>query len=301
MLAACRDHAPDSRYWAADLGDLERAEQVVHEAWDAFGAVDCLVNNAGIPKRTPVPRLTPSDVAHVMDVNFHAPVRMTLALLPHWLERGAGCVVNVSSLGGRLPIAHEAAYCASKFALCGWSEAMAVDLHGTGVEVKLMLPGPIDTEIWDQPDNDAAAFSGPFVPAVDCAAAIMTGMEGEGFEYYVPAEFPGRPRHAARNGREQDGRHRRVRHDDGNVRPIQSRWNCVNPEVSGLRLEFDRIDSAVGEALVRAVLAEYVVRYRGTDADAPSPAEFTAADGGAFVIAYVDGVARRLRWPPVPC
>ena len=191
VLAACRDRAPDSPSWAVDLGDLERAEQVAREAWDTFGAVDCLVNNAGIPKRTPVPRLTPSDIAHVMDVNFHAPVRMTLAILPRWLERGAGSVVNVSSLGGRLPIAHEAAYCASKFALCGWSEAMAVDLHGTGVEVKLMLPGPIDTEIWDQPDNDPAAFAGPFVPAVDCAAAILAGMEGEGFEYYVPAEFPG--------------------------------------------------------------------------------------------------------------
>jgi short-subunit dehydrogenase len=191
VLAACRDRAPDSRYWAVDLGNLEHAEQVAREAWDTFGAIDCLVNNAGIPKRTPVPRLTPSDIAHVMDVNFHAPVRMTLALLPHWLERGAGCVVNVSSLGGRLPIAHEAAYCASKFALCGWSEAMAVDLHGTGVEVKLMLPGPIDTEIWDQPDNDPAPFTGPFVPAVDCAASILAGMESEGFEYYVPAEFPG--------------------------------------------------------------------------------------------------------------
>jgi short-subunit dehydrogenase len=191
VLEACSRHSPASRYWAADLADLERAERVMHEAWDAFGTVDCLVNNAGIPKRTPVARLTPSDVAHVMDVNFHAPVRMTLALLPLWLERGAGCVVNVSSLGGRLPIAHEAAYCASKFALCGWSETMAVDLHGSGVEVKLMLPGPIDTEIWDQPDNDAAAFNGPFVPAVECAAAIMAGMEDDGFEYYVPPEFPG--------------------------------------------------------------------------------------------------------------
>ena len=191
VLAACREHAPDSQYWAADLADLERAEQVVREAWDVFGGVDCLVNNAGIPKRTPVPRLTPSDVAHVMDVNFHAPVRMTLALLPHWLERDAGCVVNVSSLGGRLPIAHEAAYCASKYALCGWSEVMAVDLSATGVEVKLMLPGPIDTEIWDQPDNDPAPFTGPLVPAVDCAAAIVDGLEGDGFEYYVPPEFPG--------------------------------------------------------------------------------------------------------------
>ena len=115
-------------------------------------------------------RLTPADVAHVMDVNFHAPVRMSLALLPDWLARGGGCVVNVSSLGGRVPIAHEAAYCASKFALCGWTEAMAVDLHGTGVEVKLVLPGPIDTEIWDQPGNDPAAYQGPFVPAADAAA-----------------------------------------------------------------------------------------------------------------------------------
>jgi short-subunit dehydrogenase len=191
LLAACSEHAPDSRYWAVDLANLERAEQVVREAWDVFGGVDCLVNNAGIPKRTPVARLTPSDVAHVMDVNFHAPVRMALALLPNWLERDAGCVVNVSSLGGRLPIAHEAAYCASKYALCGWSEVMAVDLAGTGVEVKLMLPGPIDTEIWDQPDNDPAPFTGPLVPAVDCAAAIVDGIEDDGFEYYVPAEFPG--------------------------------------------------------------------------------------------------------------
>ena len=159
VLAACRGHAPATRGTGRSTSATSSApSRSCSRRWDAFGGVDCLVNNAGIPKRTPVPRLTPSDVAHVMDVNFHAPVRMTLALLPRWLERGAGCVVNVSSLGGRLPIAHEAAYCASKFALCGWSEAMAVDLHGTGVEVKLMLPGPIDTEIWDQPDNDPAAF-----------------------------------------------------------------------------------------------------------------------------------------------
>lgn len=191
LLAACRERAPESRYWVVDLADLERAEQVMHEAWAAFDGIDCIVNNAGIPKRTPVSHLTASDVSHVMDVNFFAPVRMTLAVMPRWLERGAGCVVNVSSLGGRIPIAHEAAYCASKYALCGWSDTMAVDLHGTGVEVKLMLPGPIDTEIWDQPGNEPAAFEGPFVPADECAAAIVEGMEGPGFEYYVPAAFPG--------------------------------------------------------------------------------------------------------------
>ena len=191
VLERCRVHAPGSQYWVADLGDLARAEAVARAAWDKFGGVDCLVNNAAIPKRTPVQRLTPAEVTRVMDVNFHSPVRMTLALLPHWLARGRGCVVNVTSLGGRIPIAHEAAYCASKFALSGWSEVMAVDLHGTGVEVKLALPGPIDTEIWDQPDNDPAFYEGPFISPRECAEAIVAGIESDGFEHYVPAAMPG--------------------------------------------------------------------------------------------------------------
>ena len=140
-----------------------------------------------------------------MDVNFHAPVNMSLALLPDWLARGSGCVVNVSSLGGRVPIANEAAYCASKFALCGWTEGMAVDLYGTGVEVKLVLPGPIDTEIWDQPGNEPAAYQGPFVPAADAAQSVVDAIEGDGFEWYAPPDFPGGgPQHAIVVGKSND-------------------------------------------------------------------------------------------------
>jgi short-subunit dehydrogenase len=191
VVAECRAFTPESRAWTVDLADLDAAEQFAHDAVTAFGDVDVLVNNAAIPARIPVTRITPGEVAHVMDVNFHAPVRMTLALLPRWLERDAGCVVNVSSLGGRIPISQEAAYCASKYALCGWSEVMAVDLHGTGVEAKLVLPGPIDTEIWDQPGNDPAAYQGPFIPAADAAMSIVDAIEGSGFEYYAPPTFPG--------------------------------------------------------------------------------------------------------------
>ena len=191
VLEECRAHAPESRLWAADLGDLDAAERVAIEAWDAFGGLDCLVNNAAIPKRMPVPRLTIDEIDTVMRINFTSPIRMTMVLLPRWLERDSGCIVNVSSMGGRIGIAHEAAYCASKFALCGWSESMAIDLHRTGVEVKLVLPGPIETEIWDLPDNDAPIYDGPFVSAGDCAQSIIDGMEGDGFEFYVPPEFPG--------------------------------------------------------------------------------------------------------------
>ncbi|HEX4492720.1 MAG TPA: SDR family NAD(P)-dependent oxidoreductase [Acidimicrobiia bacterium] len=191
VLAECRKHAPESRMWSADLGDLDRAEEVALEAWDAFGGLDGLVNNAAMPKRTPVTKLTPADVTLLMDVDFHSPVRMSLALLPKMIERGSGMIMFVSSMGGRIPIANEAAYNAAKYAMCGWSEAMFLDLYGTGVEVKLVLPGPIDTEIWEQPDNEAALFDIEKVPAADCAAGIVDAIAGDGFEYYVPAQFPG--------------------------------------------------------------------------------------------------------------
>jgi short-subunit dehydrogenase len=191
VLERCRAFAPASRSWAADLGDLERAEQVALEAWDALGGLDVLVNNAAIPKRTRVTDLTPRDVQHVMDVDFHSPVRMGLAVLPRMIERGRGQIMFVSSMGGRIPIANEAAYNAAKYAMCGFAEAMVLDLAGTPVEVKLVLPGPIETEIWDQPDNVPALMDVDKVPATDCAAGIADAIAGDGFEYYIPAVFPG--------------------------------------------------------------------------------------------------------------
>ena len=191
VLAECRRHTPGSRMWAADLGDLERAEAIALEAWDAFGGLDGLINNAAIPKRTPVTKLTAADVAHVMDVDFHSPVRMSLAVLPKMIEQASGMIMFVSSMGGRIPISNEAAYNAAKFAMCGWSEAMYLDLWQTGVAVKLILPGSIDTEIWDQPDNEPALFDVEKVAAGVCAAGIVAAIEDDGFEYYVPAQLPG--------------------------------------------------------------------------------------------------------------
>jgi len=191
VLEQCRAHSPASQLWAADLGDLERAEQVAIEAWDAFGGLDVLVNNAAIPKRTRVTDLTARDVEHVMDVDFHSPVRMALAVLPRMIERRRGQILFVSSMGGRIPIMNESAYNAAKYAMCGFAEAMLLDLAGTPVDVKLVLPGPIATEIWDQPDNVPALMDVDKVPAPECAAGIADAIEDDGFEYYVPPVFPG--------------------------------------------------------------------------------------------------------------
>jgi short-subunit dehydrogenase len=85
-----------------------------------------------------------------------------------------------------LGITTEAAYSASKFALCGFSEAMAADLDGTGVKVRLVLPGAIDTEIWDQPGNDPAFYTGPLTPADEVANGIVDAIDSDHFEHYLP-------------------------------------------------------------------------------------------------------------------
>ena len=186
VLARCEEHSSGNRMWVCDLGDPIAAAGVALEADLAFGGLDVLVNNAAMPKRRFVDLLTSAEVDETMRVNFTSPVHMTLAVLPSMLERDSGVIVNVSSMGGRIGILQEAAYSASKFALCGWSEAMAADLWSTGVKVRLVNPGPIDTEIWDQPDNDPAHYDGPFEPPEVVAEAIVDAIEGDRFEWYVP-------------------------------------------------------------------------------------------------------------------
>jgi short-subunit dehydrogenase len=172
--------------YPCDLGDIDAAERMVLQAWDDLGGIDVIVHNAAIPKRRAVQQLTAGDVEHVMAVNYLAPARMTLAVLPRMLERDRGSNVFVSSLGGRLGIVHEAAYCASKFALCGWAESMAMDLWETGVDVRLVIPGPIDTEIWDLPENDDPLYDGEKLPPSTVAADIIKVIEGDRFEVYSP-------------------------------------------------------------------------------------------------------------------
>jgi short-subunit dehydrogenase len=172
--------------YPCDLGDVEAAEQLILRAWDELGGLDAVVHNAAIPKRRAVQHLTYAEVEHVMAVNYFAPARMTLAVLPRMLERDRGSNVFVSSLGGRLGIVHEAAYCGSKFALCGWAESMAMDLWDTNVDVRLVIPGPIDTEIWDLPDNDDPLYHGELLPPSTVATDIINAIEGDRFETYSP-------------------------------------------------------------------------------------------------------------------
>ena len=153
---------------------------------------------------------------------------ITLALLPRMLERRSGTIVNVSSIGGRLGIAPEAAYCASKFALAGWSESLAADLVGTGVAVRLVLPGAIDTEIWDQPDNDTGHLR-------RAAGAARGGGRGDRRLHRQRPVRALHSRHERRGGDEDEGLRRvRGRHAvHGRPPPTGARSRREGPRVRG--------------------------------------------------------------------
>lgn len=186
VVEDCRATAPLSHAVVADLCDLDAARGVVDGAVERCGRLDALVCVAGMPMRRRLEALRLDDLEAVMRLNFTAPVAMTLAALPTMLARRQGTVVLVSSLVGRLGNGGEAAYCASKFALCGFAESAAVDLAGTGVEVRLILPGPIDTAMWDYPGQDRAAYEGErFAPEL-VADAIVAALSSTQVEHYVP-------------------------------------------------------------------------------------------------------------------
>jgi short-subunit dehydrogenase len=186
VLADCRALAPGSQMWVADLSDPDAAAALALRAWDDLGAIDVLVNNAGVPMRKRIPHIKASDVERVMRINFLSSTAMTLALIPRMVERRTGTIVNVASIAGRFGVTTEAAYSASKFAMCGWSEGIAADLADTGVRVRLILPGTIDTELWDQPDNDPPLYTGDLVPAEETARGIADAIDDDHFEHFLP-------------------------------------------------------------------------------------------------------------------
>ncbi|HVB94500.1 MAG TPA: SDR family NAD(P)-dependent oxidoreductase [Acidimicrobiales bacterium] len=189
VLERCRVHAPDSRLWAADLSDPDAVDRLARDAVDELGGVDILVNNAGIPKRRHVTRLDATTVESVMAINYLSPVRLTLALLPHMLERGSGRIVSVASVAATLSPPGESAYAASKAALAVFSESMAVDLWQSGIKVTVIYPGVVDTDLFTLPDNDPFTGGVESITVVEASTIILDGIASGALSVYVPGYF----------------------------------------------------------------------------------------------------------------
>ncbi len=189
VVDRCMEHSPESRMWAVDLADFDAVDQLSVDVLDAFGGIDLLVNNAGIPKRRHVTALNIDTITQVMHINYLSPMRLTMALLPQMLARGSGTIVNVSSIAAQLSAPGEAAYDASKAALTAFSEAMAMDLWETGIKLMVVYPGVIDTPLFSLPDNDVPDLPVTAEPVSVAVDAVLGGLATGAAQVYVPEYF----------------------------------------------------------------------------------------------------------------
>jgi len=128
-----------------DLTDPREARELVDTVEAFYGKLDVLINNAGTITVGPIDTMTLGDFQSEMASNFYTAVHTTLAALPGMRRRGAGRIVNITSIGGKVSVPHLIPYCASKFALVGFSEGLRSELARHGIVVTTVCPGLMRT------------------------------------------------------------------------------------------------------------------------------------------------------------
>ena len=130
--------------------DVSRCEQVFQYADEAagrHGGVDIIINNAGVGVGDFLEIIPLKDFEWLMGINFWGVVYGTMAFLPHLRKRPEGHIVNISSINGIMPNPNNGPYCAAKFAVKGYTETLAQEMHGTSIHVSCVHPGGIKTNI----------------------------------------------------------------------------------------------------------------------------------------------------------
>jgi NAD(P)-dependent dehydrogenase (short-subunit alcohol dehydrogenase family) len=135
-----------------DVRDPEACASLIQGAVDRFGALDVLVNNAGVGRFAPIPEITPEDWDLQLRTNLDGVFHCSRNAIPHLIARGGGWIINMGSLAGKNPFAGGAAYNATKFGLLGMSEAMMLDLRHHGIRVTCIMPGSVNTYFGGEPD-----------------------------------------------------------------------------------------------------------------------------------------------------
>lgn len=131
--------------FVCDVSDREQMESTVLKVQSHFGAIDVLVNNAGIIAVGPVENQNLEDFEEAMKVNFWSQVYATLAALPDMRRRGEARIVNITSIGGKVSVPHLLPYSCSKFAAVAFSEGLRSELGKTDVKVVTVVPGLMRT------------------------------------------------------------------------------------------------------------------------------------------------------------
>ena len=163
--------------------DRERVKQHLEQTW---GGVDVLINLAGVMDFTPFQDQDPEMLHRMIQVNLEAPMQLTRTLLPGMLDQGSGWVVNVGSMFGSIGFPFFSSYCATKFALRGYSQALRRELAAQGIGVTYVAPRAIRTPFNPPVVHEMAAIGMMHMDEPEpIAQAIVRALERERKECYL--------------------------------------------------------------------------------------------------------------------
>jgi NADP-dependent 3-hydroxy acid dehydrogenase YdfG len=153
------------------------------EVENRLGPLDVLINNAGIMPIGPFAQETDATAIRMVDINLHGVIYGSKLALERFIPRNRGHLVNIASIAGKGGAANGATYCATKHAVVGLSEALRAELTGTGVEVSVVMPIGVNTELY----SGVPQMRGLKTPEPeDVADAIVAALQTGRFEVYVP-------------------------------------------------------------------------------------------------------------------
>ncbi|WP_048312293.1 SDR family NAD(P)-dependent oxidoreductase [Pseudomonas aeruginosa] len=152
-LAQVRARGVRAEHHPADLSSPEQIGELMAFAERTFGGADILVNNAGIQYVAPVQEFPTERWDAIIAINLSSVFHTTRLALPGMLARGWGRIVNLSSIAGKVGLPDLAHYCASKFAVIGFSNALAKEVARDGVTVNALCPGIVGTGMWRGEDG----------------------------------------------------------------------------------------------------------------------------------------------------
>jgi NAD(P)-dependent dehydrogenase (short-subunit alcohol dehydrogenase family) len=166
-----------------DVTDHAGFTAFLDEVEQQLGPLDVLVNNAGIMPVTPFLEESPESIARQLEINLHGVIHGTQEAMRRMVPRNSGHIVQLSSIAGRTGLPHLATYCATKHGVLGLSEAVRAELRGTGVEVSVVMPSIVRTEL------TAGLVEARGVKSVapeDVAAEIVAALKVPRFDVFIP-------------------------------------------------------------------------------------------------------------------
>lgn len=173
--------------YKCDVSEKSEVEKMSKEVLNKFGTIDVLVNNAGFGIYGKVSDLTIEEIEAQMSTNYLGMVYFIKNFLPKMLEQKSGHIVNVASVAASFGLPGIASYCASKFAMLGFSEGLHHELKGSGVGITVVSPIMVRTNFFDHPSFETMPkYSSTALSAETVAKAVVKAANSSRLEIIVP-------------------------------------------------------------------------------------------------------------------